>query len=137
MVDRAGSKPMFVVSNYFASSSEDEKEKGEVEDLELPDFEPFYASYRRYRGELSPEELKQLINNGLINIRENPLIIDIIWKIFDFDLEVGEIERDVFNVKDKLELIFNFMDFSIDEQPNEHKYCDSSQEDERIEKILR
>ena len=79
----------------------------------MPDFEQFYASYRRYRRELSPEELKQLINNGLINIRENPLIIEIIRKMFDFDLEVGDIERDVFYVKDKLELIFNFMDISF------------------------
>ena len=80
MAGRVGSKPMLVVANYFASSSEDknEKEKGEVIDLQLPDFEPFYASYCRYRGELSPEDLKQLINNGLINIRENPLIIEII-----------------------------------------------------------
>ena len=115
MADRAGSRPMLVVANYFASSSKDEneKEKGEVTDLQLPDFEPFYASYRRYRRELSPKELKQLINNGLINIRENPLIIEIIRKMLDFDLEVGEIERDVFNVKDKLELIFNFIDISF------------------------
>ena len=115
MAGRVGSKPKLVVANYFTSSSEDEneKEKGEVIDLQLPDFEPFYASYRRYRKELSHEELKQLINNGLINIRENPLIIEVIRKMFDFDLEVGEIERDVFNVKDKLELIFNFMYISF------------------------
>ena len=75
----------------------------------MPDFEPFYASYRRYRRKLSPEELKQLINNGLESIKENPLIIEIIRKMFDFDLEVGDIERDVLNVKDKLELLFNFM----------------------------
>ena len=83
MAGRVGSKPKLVVANYFASSSEDEndKEKGEVIDLQLPDFEPFYASFRRYRKELSPEELKQLINNGLINIRENPLIIEIIRKM--------------------------------------------------------
>ena len=112
MAGRVGSKPKLVVANNFASSSEDEneKEKGEVIDLQLPDFEPFFASFRRHRKELSPEELKQLINNGIINIRENPLIIEVIQKMFDFDLEVGEIERDVLNVKDKLELIFNFMD---------------------------
>ena len=115
MAGRVGPKPKLVVANYFASSSEDEneKEKGEVIDLQLPDFELFYASFRRYRKELSPEELKQLINNGLINIRENPLIIEVIQKMFDFDLEMEEIESDVLNVKDKLELIFNFMDISF------------------------
>ena len=83
MAGRVGSKPMLVVANYFASSSEDEneKEKAEVIDLQLPDFEPFYASYRRYRRELSPEELKQLINNGLINI--NPLNTSTCFLILD------------------------------------------------------
>ena len=33
--------------------------------------------------------------------------------MFDYDLEVDDIVRDVFNVKDKLELIFNFMDISF------------------------
>ena len=43
MAGRVGSKPKLVVANYFASSSEDEneKEKAEVIDLQLPDFEPF------------------------------------------------------------------------------------------------
>ena len=139
MAERSGSKPTFVVTNYFASSSEDEKEKGEVEDLELPDFEPFYASYRRYRGELSPEELQQLMNNGLESIRENPLIIEIIRKMFDFDLEVGDIEKDVFFVlkgQTGIDLQFHGHFFSINERPYGHKYCYSSQKDERIEKIL-
>ena len=33
--------------------------------------------------------------------------------MFDYDLEVDDIVRDVFNVKDKMELIFNFMDISF------------------------
>ena len=62
-------------------------------DLQSPDFEPFFASFRRYRKELSSEEVKQLINNGLINIRENSLIIENVRALFDFDLEVDDIER--------------------------------------------
>ena len=46
MAARSGSKPSFVVTNYFASSSDEDKDKKEIEDLELPDFELFYASYR-------------------------------------------------------------------------------------------
>ena len=113
MASKVGTKPRVVVANYFASSSEEEQEFEEVVDLQSPDFEPFFASFRRYRKELSSIEVKQLINNGLINIRENPLIIEIVRTLFDFDLEVDDIERDVFNVKDKLELIFNFMDISF------------------------
>ena len=33
--------------------------------------------------------------------------------MFDYDLELVDIVRNVFNVKDKLELIFNFMDISF------------------------
>ena len=113
MAGRMGTKPKVVIANYFASFSEDEKEFEEVFDSQSPDFEQFFASFRRYRKELSSTEVKQLINNGLINIRENPLIIEIVQTLFDFDLEVEDIERDVFSVKDKLELIFNFMDISF------------------------
>ena len=115
MASKVGTKPKVVVANYFASSSEDEREFEEVVDLQSPDFEPFefFASFRRYRKELNSTEVKQLIDNGLINIRENLLIIDIVRTLFDFDLEVVDFERDVFSVKDKLELIFNFMDISF------------------------
>ena len=116
MAGKVGTKPKVVVANYFASSSEDEQEFEEVVDLQSPDFEPFFASFRRYRKELNSIEVKQLINNGLINIRENPLIIEIYRTLFDFDLEVVDFERDVFSVKDKLELIFNFMDISFQSQ---------------------
>ena len=61
--------------------------------------------------------------------------------MFDFDLEVGEIERDVFNVKDKLELIFNFMDisFQLMEGPMDINIANllKKMNDLRIFKILR
>jgi len=113
MAGKVGTKARVVVANYFASSSDEDQEIEEVANLQFPDFEPFYASFRRYRKELNVTEVKQLINNGLINIRENPLIIEIVQTMFDYDLEVDDIVRDVFNVKDKLELIFNFMDISF------------------------
>ena len=93
--------------------SDEDQEFEVVANLQSPDFEPFFASFRRYRKELNATEVKQLINNGLINIRENPLIIEIVQTMFDYDLEVDDIVRDVFNVKDKMELIFNFMDISF------------------------
>ena len=113
MAGKMGPMSKMVITNYFASSSDEEHEFEEVAYLQSPDFEPFFASFRRYRKELSATEVKQLINNGLINIRENPLIIEIVQTMFDYDLEVDDIVRDVFNVKDKLELIFNFMDISF------------------------
>ena len=43
MAGKVGTKPKVVVVNYFASSSEDEKEFEEVFNLQSPDFEPFFA----------------------------------------------------------------------------------------------
>ena len=58
MAGKVGTKPRVVVANYFASSSEDEREFEEVVDLQSPDFEPFFASFRRYRKELNSTEVK-------------------------------------------------------------------------------
>ena len=113
MAGKVGTKARLVIANYFASSSDEEQEFEEVANLQSPDFEPFFASFRKYRKELSATEVKQLINNGIINFRENPLMIEIVQTMFDYDLEVDDIVRDVFNVKDKMELIFNFMDISF------------------------
>ena len=110
MAGKVGPKARLAIANYFAFSSDEEQEIEKVANLQTPDFEPFFASFRKYRKELNATEVRQLIDNGLINIRENPLIIEIVQTMFDYDLEVDDIVRDVFNVKDKLELIFNFMD---------------------------
>ena len=41
--------------------------------------------------------------------------------MFDFDLEVSDLENDLFSVQEKLELIFNFMDlfFQLYDGPND------------------
>ena len=39
--------------------------------------------------------------------------MEIVRKMFDFDLEVGDIEKYILFVEAKLELIFNFMDISF------------------------
>ena len=38
---------------------------------------------------------------------------NIIEKMFDFDMEVGELEKEFFSVKEKIEPIFNFIDLSF------------------------
>ena len=110
MATRKWSKPSFVVANYFASSDEDQQE---IENLELPDFEPFIASFPRHRAELSKTEKQQLMHKGICNIIKKPLIVDIIRKMFDFDLEMEVMEKEVFFVKEKLELIFNCIDITF------------------------
>ena len=85
----------------------------EVETFEFADFETFMVLLRRYRLELSETEKQKQMFKGLCNIRENALIVNIIQKMFDFDLEVSYLERERFSVKEKMELIFNFMDLSF------------------------
>ena len=98
----------------FASSyASEEKDKKEIEKLDLPDFEPFMAMYHRYRKEQYDQEIQKFMHTGLCNIRENPLIMEIVQKMFDFDLDIGDIEKDILFIKEKLELTFNFMDISF------------------------
>ena len=38
---------------------------------------------------------------------------NLIEKMFDYDLEVSDLERELFSVKEKMEPIFNFIDLSF------------------------
>ena len=82
MAARKETRAAYAVASYFASSDEEQEE---VEAFEFADFEPFMALFRRYRLELSETEKKQLTHKGLCNTRENPLIENIIRKLFDYD----------------------------------------------------
>ena len=69
--------------------------------------------FRRYRADLSEMEKQSLMAKGLITLRENPHMPYIMSKMFDFDLETSDIEKDLFSVKEKMEPIFNFIDLSF------------------------
>ena len=53
------------------------------------------------------------MTRGLINLRVNPHMPDIMEKMFNYDLEVSDLERELFSVKEKIEPIFNFIDVSF------------------------
>ena len=63
------------------------------------------ALYHRYRMELSAAEKQKHMFKGLCNIRENDLIVNSIKKMFDFELEVSDLEKDLFSVQEKMELM--------------------------------
>jgi len=105
---------MYMVKNFFASSSDEEDNNTkEAEEFDSPDYEPFMALFRRFRKEQSAEEVKKYMEKGLCNIRENPIIMEIVLKLFDFETDIEDIEKDVLFVKEKLEIIFNFIDVSF------------------------
>ena len=60
----------------------------------MPDFEPFMAVFHQYRREQSEQEVHQYMHKGLCNIRENPLNVEIVQKMFDFELDIGEIKKE-------------------------------------------
>ena len=94
---------IYMVKNFFASSSDEEDNNTkEIEELDSPDYEPFMALFRRFRREQSPEDVKQYMHKGLCNIRENPIIMEIVLKLFDFEAHIEDIEKDVLFVKEKL-----------------------------------
>ena len=46
-------------------------------------------------------------------------MLDIIRKMFDFDLEVSELDNNLFSVTEKIEVIFNFMDIQLYDGPED------------------
>ena len=111
MASKKGSDAASYVASYLKAhdvSSEEEPE--EFKPLECADFNPFMALYRKCKTELPALEKQKFLYKAQCNIRENPIMVDIIRKMFDFDLEVSELDNNLFSVKEKIELIFNFMD---------------------------
>ena len=115
MADKKGSSTAKFVANYFKEqdNASSDEEHGKVESFEFADFEPFMASFRRYRMELSETEKQAQMFKGLSNIRANTHMANMIEKMFDYDLEVSDLERDLLSVKEKMEPIFNFIDLSF------------------------
>ena len=80
--------------------------------LSLTPKTPFMVMLRRYRPELSEMEKQSLMARGLINLRANPHMLNIMQKMFDYDLEENDIEELLMN-KEKMEPIFDFIDISF------------------------
>ena len=53
------------------------------------------------------------MNKSLNDLRANGHMKRIIEKMFDFDIKVVELEKELFSVKEKMEPIFNFIDLSF------------------------
>ena len=55
---------------------------------------------------------EDILTRGLINLRANPHMLNIMQKMFDYDLEESDIEE-LFINKEKLEPIFDFIDVTF------------------------
>ena len=81
--------------------------------FESLDYKPFMAKFRKYKPELTQVEKENILVRGLINLRANPHMREIMIKMFDYDLEVSDLEKEVFIVKEKIDPIFNFINVSL------------------------
>ena len=78
---------------------------------------------------MSEMERRSQLARGLNTLRQNPLMPYIMSKMFDFDLEIIDIKKDLLSVREKVEKIFNFIDLSF-------QLLDSPI-DEKVDSLLR
>ena len=112
MEQKKGSQAATYVAKYLRA--QDDASSGEdlvkVDSLKFADFEPFMALFSYLQTGIISSRKQEYLHKGQCNIRKNPIMVDIIQKMFDFDLEVSELDNELFFVKEQMELIFNFMD---------------------------
>ena len=66
------------------------------------------ALFRKYRKDKPEEEITSFMNNGMKSLQNGGYMKDIIDKMFSFDLEVVDIEREIFYKKNLMAIVFNY-----------------------------
>ena len=84
-----------------------------IEDIEFPDFHPFMGYFCKYKKQLSEVANIALMTNGIESLRNNEHVRGLIKRMFDYDLEVEELEREIFSIPDRMEITFNYIDLSF------------------------
>ena len=76
------------MANYFKAGDNEpsDEETGEIKTFEFADFEPFVASFCRYRLDMPETEKEALMKNGLNKIRANGHKRQIIEIFFDYNM---------------------------------------------------
>ena len=100
------------IDKYIQEQNNSSEEEKEVESF-IDEFEPFVVGLRHYSADMPLTERRSQLAKGLITQRKNPLMPYIMSKMFDFDLEIIDIEKDLLSVREKMEPIFNFIDISF------------------------
>ena len=109
---RKSSTDAAFIAKYIDEQNKSSDEEPEIEVFESPDYDPFVAKFRKINPGLSVEDREDILMRGLINLRTNPHMRNIIQKMFDYDLEESDIEELLMD-KEKLEPIFNFIDVTF------------------------
>ena len=93
--------------------SEYDQDTGVVDEIEFPDFSPFMANYRKYKKDMSDTAKIAFMTNGMESIRNNELMRVFIDKMFEYDMEVDELERNIFSIPARMEITFKYIDLSF------------------------
>ena len=72
------------LKGYINEQNNSSDEEQEVEVFESPDYEPFMAKFWKYKPELTQVEKEDILTRGLINLRFNPHMRDIMVKMFGY-----------------------------------------------------
>ena len=81
------------IAKYIDEQNKSSDEEPEIEVFESPDYEPFMANFRKINPGLSVVDREDILTRGLINLRTNPHMRNIMQKMFDYDLEESDIEE--------------------------------------------
>ena len=65
------------------------------------------ASYRTYKKDLSASIKTAMLATGMDISKTHELMPGLIKRMFDFELEVEILERDVFSLPERMPLVFN------------------------------
>ena len=132
---RKSSTDASFIAKYIGDQNKSSDEETEIEVFESPDYEPFMANFRKYKPGLTQVEKEDVLTRGLINLRTNPHMRNIMRKMFDYDLEVSDLEKELFIVREKIELTCNFIDVSF--QLLEGGSCFPEQKTDKTQELLR
>ena len=88
MASGKGPKTAVYMANCFKAKDNEysDEQTGEIETSEFADFEPFMASFCRYRLDMPETETEALMKNGLNKIRANGHKRQIIEIFFDYNM---------------------------------------------------
>ena len=89
------------IAKYIDEQNQSSDEEPEIEVFESPDYEPFMGNFRKFYPGMSTEAREDVLTRGLINLRANPHMRNIMQKMFDYDLEESDLEE-IFMDKEKL-----------------------------------
>ena len=69
----------------------DDNNASKLDDVELTDFEPFVASFTKYRWDMPEKEKQAFMETSMEEPRHNKEMTNIFSLMFDFELDISEV----------------------------------------------